>query len=667
MSKTKLLVGVLVGVLSLLIVALAGAAEQYQVYLPLTVKNWPLISTRPPTPLAGRVLFSEVMANPPGAQPDQEWFELYNDGGTAFDLTGYRVGDEEDPNGNEGMMQFPDGTRLQPGQVVVIARKALAFAGLYGFAPDFELDETDPLVPNLFKCDSGCRTTIVLTDGGDELLLYDPAGDVVDALAWGNSPWPEFDPKIRPPVKGQTLERYPAYQDGDNALDWRSQPVPGPRQVNVMPPTPTAAPTFTPAPTRSPTTTPSPSPTATSTPTPTFAPFTGQLLISEVQADPLAEEPGGEWIELYNPSEQDYPLAGFKIGDEEAAGGSEGMMAFPAGAQIDAGQVMVIANRASVFVAVYGFKPDFELNETDASVPNLIHYDAWASGSISLVNGGDEVLLLDGTDQVVDGVAYGDSPYAHFQPPVSAPAAGSSIERYPPAVDTDAAGDWRIQASPAPGQVDLASPPTPTPLPPLVINEIHADPHLGQGDANGDGVVDTADDEFVEIVNTTDAAIDLSGWVLHDGVQLRHTFAISTVLPANCAVVVFGGGLLPGTYGESLVFTATTRALGLNNTGDTLTLFDASAAAVITTTYGSDAGDDQAITRSPDVTGLFARHTLVGEAAGRRFSPGTRLNGTPFAGCGGQAALPRREEPFWAWGLVGLVLVPGLWRRCWRA
>ena len=46
----------------------------------------------------------------------------------------------------------------------------------------------------------------------------------------------------------------------------------------------------------------------------------------------------------------------------------------------------------------------------------------------------------------------------------------------------------------------------------IVINEILADPAADlAGDANGDGVRGTYDDEFVEIVNSSAGSIDLSG------------------------------------------------------------------------------------------------------------------------------------------------------------
>ncbi|MEZ4639565.1 MAG: lamin tail domain-containing protein [Caldilineaceae bacterium] len=78
-----------------------------------------------------------------------------------------------------------------------------------------------------------------------------------------------------------------------------------------------------------------------------------------------------------------------------------------------------------------------------------------------------------------------------------------------------------------------------------IINEIHADPDPDFGDANGDGTVDSDDDEFVEIVNATGVLADIGGWTLADAVQIRFTFPAGTVLAPGCAVVVFGGGRPP--------------------------------------------------------------------------------------------------------------------------
>ncbi|MCB8976351.1 MAG: lamin tail domain-containing protein [Ardenticatenaceae bacterium] len=167
----------------------------------------------------------------------------------------------------------------------------------------------------------------------------------------------------------------------------------------------------------------------------------------------------------------------------------------------------------------------------------------------------------------------------------------------------------------------------------VVINEYLADPADDlPGDANGDGTRDSSDDEFIEIVNVSGADLDVSGWTLSDAVQVRHTFPADSVIPAGCTAVIFGGGVPTGGFGGALVQTASTGALGLNNTGDTLTLED-SAASTLAVDYGSEAGNDESLTRDPDITGDFVRHSLAVASGGALFSPGTQLDGSPFAGC----------------------------------
>jgi len=168
-----------------------------------------------------------------------------------------------------------------------------------------------------------------------------------------------------------------------------------------------------------------------------------------------------------------------------------------------------------------------------------------------------------------------------------------------------------------------------------VINEIHADPHLTEGDANGDHFVNSSDDEFVEIVNISGAAVDLSGWTLHDSMEAQHTFPPGTVVSDTCAIVIFGGGEISGTFGSSVVQLASSGGLALSNSGDNVALYDSAGGLVIDYTYGSEGGHNQALTRDPDITGpdplIF--HTEANGSEGRLFSPGTRLDGVAFSGC----------------------------------
>ncbi|MCP4544459.1 MAG: ExeM/NucH family extracellular endonuclease, partial [Chloroflexi bacterium] len=174
----------------------------------------------------------------------------------------------------------------------------------------------------------------------------------------------------------------------------------------------------------------------------------------------------------------------------------------------------------------------------------------------------------------------------------------------------------------------------PVPPPALVINEFLADPASGlAGDANGDGTRDSSQDEFIEIVNNSDADLDISGGTLEDGFSVRHTFPANTIVPANCAIVVFGGGTPTGAFGGTVVQTASTDALGLNNGGDVITLSVDSTIQVVA--YGSEGSDNQSLTLDPDITGsTFVKHSEATGSGGSLFSPGTRIDGSSFAGCG---------------------------------
>jgi hypothetical protein len=96
-------------------------------------------------------------------------------------------------------------------------------------------------------------------------------------------------------------------------------------------------------------------------------------------------------------------------------------------------------------------------------------------------------------------------------------------------------------------------------------------------------------------------------------------------------VVVFGGGTPAGVFGGAQAFTASSGSLSLNNGGEDITLADAGGQALATESYGTLAGGDQSITRDPDLTGTFVQHTTVNGGTGPLFSPGTRIDGSPFA------------------------------------
>jgi hypothetical protein len=172
----------------------------------------------------------------------------------------------------------------------------------------------------------------------------------------------------------------------------------------------------------------------------------------------------------------------------------------------------------------------------------------------------------------------------------------------------------------------------------LVFNEILYDPsNQGlSGDANGDGIYDQGQDEFVEIVNSNPYPVDISGYAVWDsdtsGIAgtARITFPAGTTLMPGKAVVVFGGGTPTGSFGQAQVFVSTDPGgLNLGNSGEIVLLKDAQGNVLLE--FDSDAlsnNPDESYTRNPDVTGSFVQHGAA--ISGRLFSPGTKVTGEAF-------------------------------------
>jgi len=170
----------------------------------------------------------------------------------------------------------------------------------------------------------------------------------------------------------------------------------------------------------------------------------------------------------------------------------------------------------------------------------------------------------------------------------------------------------------------------------FLINEVLYDPDSdAAGDANGDGTRDANDDEFIEFFNSG-TALDISGYKIYDASALsdgvpRHVFPAGTIITANTAIVVFGGGTPTGSFGGALVQTASGGQININNAGDLITVTDVTGNVILTFDVEplSD-NPNESYTRNPDLTGDFVQHASVEEANGTLFSPGTKLDGSSF-------------------------------------
>ncbi len=244
-------------------------------------------------------------------------------------------------------------------------------------------------------------------------------------------------------------------------------------------------------PTNSATAAPTDPPTATATPLP-------HLYISEFLADPKAvKDEAGEWIELYNADSQRVNLRGWHLRD---LGTDRHTIAVDL--LIEPGQYLVLVRNS-----------DTALNGGVLS--------SYTYNNLTLANSSDELLLLAPDETEVDRVQWGDGTSLSIQ-------AGASRQRW---LNGDAS--WATSGELWPGSSgDLGSPgsayyppaasptavatatvaPGTTPVPgaawpqarttsPLLIDEL-----LYRGSA----------EEFVVLINVSEAALDLSGWAIGD-------------------------------------------------------------------------------------------------------------------------------------------------------
>ncbi|WP_163868271.1 lamin tail domain-containing protein [Myxococcus eversor] len=153
----------------------------------------------------------------------------------------------------------------------------------------------------------------------------------------------------------------------------------------------------------------------------------------------------------------------------------------------------------------------------------------------------------------------------------------------------------------------------------LIINEVMV--NEAGSDVNG---------EFVELVNTGTASLSLSGWTVSDATGVRHTFPSGASVAAGGVVVVFGGaaGIPSGTPGA---VAASTGTLGLSNSGDTVTVKNASGTVVSTATLSAAVSgtDGVSANRSPDL-GSSATFVLHSSLSSLSASPGRRASGAAF-------------------------------------
>lgn len=203
--------------------------------------------------------------------------------------------------------------------------------------------------------------------------------------------------------------------------------------------------------------------------------------------------PGDEdWIEVHNLSSDPIDLSGYKVYDNGGQSGSKPKKAFPAGTTIPGNGFIFIRTEGS------GDASDFGISS----------------------NG--EWIWLDGPEgNVVDSVL------------VAAMAVDQSYGRLP-----DGTGQWQLLATLTPGAPNSNATPN----------------HIWMNEIFSRGVV--SDPDWIEIYNSSGAAIDISGYKIYDnggyaGTKPKKLFPEGTVIPANGFFVIVVDDADPSGFGLS--------------------------------------------------------------------------------------------------------------------
>lgn len=344
--------------------------------------------------------------------------------------------------------------------------------------------------------------TGALENSNEPLTLRDGAANVIDTANGDDGAWPAGT--NAPPCSMERMDALQPDTDANwktndnihrNGLDANGNPICGtPKNENSA-----SLPV---------------TPTATFTPTMTHTPAPGGLFVNEFMPDPAqdwngdsAADDNDEWIEIYNANAFSVDLGGWKL-DDVTDGGSDAYT-IPGGTNI----------------APNGF---------------LIFYRA--DTDIALNNTNDDVRLLHSDNVVADLISYKTS------------QTNASWSRVP-----DGANYFSLYCPPTPNASNCSVAPTPTLTPTpfakqVFINEFLPVPYQ---DWNHDKILD-AGDEWLELYNASNHAVDLSGWKLDDAKDgsSPYKFPDGTQLDAHSFMLLF----------------ARDTSVGLNNDGDMVRL-----------------------------------------------------------------------------------------------
>lgn len=160
-------------------------------------------------------------------------------------------------------------------------------------------------------------------------------------------------------------------------------------------------------------------------------------VINEVYYDVAngkGNDPNNEWVEIYNPTDSEIDISGWKICE---AGGCD---IIPSTISIPAKGFAVASGKSSTW-------EDYWTLPAETITIDLPGYKIGKNG---LNDNGDRVILKNASNTIIDAMSYGDD-HSQLNPSLPLSGKGKSLARIIKGYDTDLRTDWIINATPNPG------------------------------------------------------------------------------------------------------------------------------------------------------------------------------------------------------------------------
>lgn len=145
----------------------------------------------------------------------------------------------------------------------------------------------------------------------------------------------------------------------------------------------------------------------------------------------------GNWVVLRNVSPVTRSSSSLKLGDSETPDDGEGMAAIGAGVTLAPGDELVIAANGANYAGFFGKPPHFETSGGSPDVPDAMPFTPWSNVAMSPLASGDEYVLVDASNTILDIVSWGASSYPGIVPLVPAPGTFVVASRNATFTDTD--------------------------------------------------------------------------------------------------------------------------------------------------------------------------------------------------------------------------------------